>query len=502
MPHFRLLLLAIFIFCFSVPPALASDCTAPVLHYQLKGSYPGGWFGQTVANVGDLNGDSVPDFMVSAPIARVGAISQAGSVYAYSGLDGSLLYQLNGTTVAEQFGGSFGGPNHAIAKIGNIDGDGISDFIVGAPYANYAAVFSGADGDSIYRIQGDSTTNSLGHTVAGTGDINGDLIPDFMIGSSRRVFVCSGADGTILFEKTGSPEQTSFGWSIAGPGDINGDEKPDLLIGEYFALRPDLIRTGAALAYSGADSTLIYQKYGLNRREFMGSALAGMGDLDEDGNNDFITGAPSISNSYNDDVGPSSAYIHSGATGELIFEKTAGPFDAFGWSVDGNGDVNGDGKPDFIVGAPGEFSLHLNMGPEKYGAYVYSGTNGELLFQITKPFEWPYDNLGWSVAFSGDVNGDGKTDVILGAPGSLIAGSQDSGAAYVYVSKTVAKGDLNFDSTLTIADVTNLLNVVFIDNSSAISPCTADLNCDGTFSPGDIVLLLNRVFLQTALPCS
>ncbi|HXF49681.1 MAG TPA: FG-GAP-like repeat-containing protein [Verrucomicrobiae bacterium] len=506
MPRFRLLILTVSIFCFSAFPALASDCTAPVLHYQLKGFYPGGWFGQTVANVGDLNGDNVPDFMVSAPLAKVGTLSQAGSVYAYSGLDGSLLYQLNGSIVAEHFGGSYSGSNHAIAGIGDINGDGRSDFVVGAPDANYAAVFSGADGDSLYKIWGDSTTNSLGHTVAGTEDINGDQIPDFIIGSSRRVFVFSGADGTVLFEKTGAPGHTTFGWSIAGPGDINGDNKPDLLIGEYFALNPDISRnTGATFAYSGLDSSLLYQRNGSNSHDLMGWSVAGCGDLDGDGNNDFITSAPSFDNYYCEDFGPSFAYVFSGATGDLLFEKTAGPSDAFGLSVDGGGDVNGDGNFDFIVGAPGEFSTSRCMeaeGAKKRGAYVYSGTDGELIFQITNPLDFPYYHLGWSVAFAGDVNGDGKTDVILGDPGLLVASHQDSGAAYVYVSKTVPKGDLNFDSTLTIADITNLLNVVFIDSSSAISPCTADLNCDGASSPADIILLLNRVFLQTALPCS
>ena len=503
MSKFRFLALTFFLLCFFAFPAFASDCTAPVLHYQLKDFSPGGWFGISVNGIGDLNGDSKPDLIVSAPKTRPNGIMGAGSVYIYSGEDGNLLYQLNGQTAGEAIGGSYNeSANRAIAGIGDINGDGKSDFIIGAPMANYAAVFSGNDGNLIYKFQGDSTTNSLGHSVAGIGDINGDTIPDFVIGSSRRVFVFSGVDGTILFKKTGAPQQITFGSSVAGPGDLNGDGNPDLLIGDYFWRHPDSGSIGAALAFSGVDSSLLYQRNGAHSHDFMGWSVAGAGDLDGDGNNDFISGAPSH---WDDRYGPfdsSFVSVYSGATGDLIFEKTAGPFDAFGSSVDGNGDVNGDGKPDFIVGAPGYYNLFIAMGAEKRGAYVYSGADGELLFQITNPLDFPYYHLGWSVAFAGDVNGDGKTDVILGDPGSLIASNQDSGAAYVYVSKTVPKGDLNFDSSLTIADITNLLNVVFVDKSSAISPCTADLNCDGTSSPGDIVLLLNRVFLQTALPCS
>ncbi|MGH8003238.1 MAG: FG-GAP repeat protein, partial [Limisphaerales bacterium] len=129
--------------------------------------------------------------------------------------------------------------------------------------------------------------------------------------------------------------------------------------------------------------------------------------------------------------------------------------------------------------------------------YVYSGADGTLIYQAKSPVL--YDYFGTSIADVGDIDGNSKADIIVGATGSRAI---DSGTVYIFISKTVPKGDLNFDSTLTIADITNLLNVVFIDNSSAISPCTADLNCDGQFSPADIVLELNRVFLGSAFPCS
>lgn len=151
------------------------------------------------------------------------------------------------------------------------------------------------------------------------------------------------------------------------------------------------------------------------------------------------------------------------------------------------GDVNADGRPDFMGGAP--FS---NPGGlyDAGAAFVFSGADGSLLFQ--KAGARSAGEVGWSLAGVGDVSGDGRNDFIIGSPGG--------NRASVYAACAADKGDLNASGGLTPADLVLVLLCLFPGRGSC-ELCFADLDCDGLLTITDVVSELNAVFLGTPLPC-
>ena len=151
-----------------------------------------------------------------------------------------------------------------------------------------------------------------------------------------------------------------------------------------------------------------------------------MGDVNADGKTDIAVGASNEEVGGNVEQGR--AYVFSGANGSLLFTLTTGnpqPYAHFGPSV-AMGDVNGDGKADIAVGATGE-----NVGQGR--AYIFSGANGSLLRTLNTPNPDAGGYFGWSVAV-GDVNGDAKADIAVGAPYESVGDNAQQGRAYVFSS--------------------------------------------------------------------
>ncbi|HEU4437050.1 MAG TPA: FG-GAP-like repeat-containing protein, partial [candidate division Zixibacteria bacterium] len=342
-----------------------------------------------------------------------------------------LLYRIDAVGL-DQMGFS-------VAAAGDVNGDGRADFIVGAPSADpnnlldagSAFVFSGADGVLLFRKDGEVPDDGFGWAVAGAGDLNGDNHDEFIVGApfadpdslnlAGSAYVYSGADGALLFQKNGVGIGNNMGYSVAGAGDVDEDGAADFIIGAPFADPFDRASAGSAYVYSGSSGGLLFQKNGAFDRYRLGTSVSGAGDINGDGKADFIIGAPGGL------IDSGRAYVFSGANGLLLFRKrglAAG--DRLGNSVAGGRDVNGDGYPDFVVGA---YLSGLN-GPESGAAYVHSGVDGSLLFAVFG--EAGGDRLGSSVAMAGDVNGDGKADIVVGA---YLADSVDLlsvGSAYLY----------------------------------------------------------------------
>ena len=210
----------------------------------------------------------------------------------------------------------------------------------------------------------------------------------------------------------GASAGDEFGDAIAFVGDVDGDGQADFAIGAPGANA----ETGSVTVYSGATTAVLSTWNGVATGDRFGAAIAGAGDLDLDGFDDVVVGAPRGLAWFTLQAG-GYVQVRSGHTGAVLF-NIVGPLQprVFGAAVAGGHDLDGDGIPDFIVGAPG--------GPGAKGAaYVYSGSTGALLrTHIPPPVGNPNDGdvtLGYSIAFVDDLDGDGREEYALGAPGVM-----------------------------------------------------------------------------------
>lgn len=337
---------------------------------QWDGDAAGDLLGSSVAGVGDLNGDGLADVMMGATGASPGGVTGAGSVYVYSGLDGSLILQLDGASAGDNFG-------HSCAAAGDIDGDTLGDLVIGAP---------------------------------------------FTLGWVGTASVYSGADGSLLHEWHGSSPLDSLGWSVAGAGDLDNDGTPDLITGAPLASPSGLARAGTVFAYSGTTGALLHQWDGAASEDRLGRAVDGVGDLDADGFDDVVIGASGTSPGGIPDAG--SAFAYSGNTGALMMQwhgDDAGG--ALGEAVAGAGDVNLDGTPDVLVGAP---FTDANGGTVNGSVFTYSGVDGSLLNRRDGSAD--FSQFGGALDGGGNVSPNGYADHIVGARGQGSGG----GAAGVY----------------------------------------------------------------------
>jgi FG-GAP repeat protein len=350
--------------------------------FQWQGEAPADYFGTSVAAAGDVNADGYPDLLIGAPSADPNGLSYAGSAYVYSGADGTLLYQWNGRAAFDHFG-------NALAGVGDLNSDGHDDLLITSrgAHANsgWVDIFSGADGSLLYQLDGWTASGAFGMSVSSAGDVNRDGRPDIIIGSPSyfggppgpgSAHVYSGTDGTQLYRFDGENIDDRFGGSVAGGGDLNGDGYDDLIVGAYLAEVDILQAAGKAYAYSGADGSLLYQWNGEAQTDYFGSAVAIAGDTTGVGTDDALIGAYGAAPSGKSYAG--SAYLYSGTDGSILKKFTQGGRDArFGESVASAGDLNGDGRADFIIAATGaRFPSQYTVGSAfAYGMLPFIHTN-------------------------------------------------------------------------------------------------------------------------------
>lgn len=239
------------------------------------------------------------------------------------------------------------------------------------------------------------------------------------------VFVRSGSNGEVIFRFDGLNPGDYLGWAVAGVEDLDGDAAEDMILSAPFASPGGLEGAGIVFVRSGASGELLFQLDGIEAGDHFGSALAVAGDLDGDDVPEIMIAAPDASPEGRTQAG--SVFVYSSAAGKLVF-RLDGPerFGGFGAAIAGRGDVDGDQVPDLIVGAP-TASPDGRVGAGS--AFVFSGATGELIFRIDGVARG--ENLGASLAAAGDLNGSGRSAVIVGSPYASPGGRVGAGSVLV-----------------------------------------------------------------------
>ncbi len=391
------------------------------------------YFGERVALAGDVNGDGYSDVLVSSNLRTSNGTERDGKISLYTGSASGLATQSGWSTESNQDNAFYG---HSVASAGDVNADGYSDVIVGA----YLYDNGQTDEGRVYIYHGSSTglnptantvseSNSanaqFGYSVSTAGDVNGDGFSDVLVGGpnwtgSGRVYVFHGSVAGIStvwnygLNADGSGE--FFGGSVSTAGDINGDGYSDVIIGaENYA--NGQTQEGRAYIFNGSSTGLntlyswVTEANQVSAR--FGHSVSSAGDVNGDGYSDVIIGAWTYDAGQNDE---GAVWVYygsiSGISGAAFLESNITGA-AFGASVASAGDVNGDGYSDVIIGA----SSYSNPEFLEGAAFVYNGSSSG----INTTHSWQTQsnqtmtNLGISVASAGDVNGDGYSDIIVGA---------------------------------------------------------------------------------------
>jgi len=422
-------------------------------NWTAEGNVANANFGTSSGTAGDVNGDGYADVIVGAYQYYVG--QGLGRAYVYHGSAGGLSPVANWTVEGRP--GIDYWLGWSVGTAGDVNGDGYADVVVGVcrymngqPEEGAAFVYHGAPtglGPAAWAIEGNQTSAYLGYAVGTAGDVNGDGYADVIVGAygydggqtdEGAAFLYHGSAGgpspTANWMVEGNQDNAYLGISVGTAGDVNGDGYGDVLVGAYL-YDNDQVDEGRAYLYHGAagglPSTPSWTAEGDQASAYLGYPVRTAGDVNGDGYADVVVGAYGYDNG---EVNEGRVYVYHGAPAGLpaAANWTAESDQAssyLGYAVGAAGDVNGDGYADVVVGAYGYDGGQTDEG----AAFVYHGSAGGLLPTPSWTVEGNQDNaaLGIAVGTAGDVNGDGYSDVVVGAY-TYDAGSTDEGRAYVY----------------------------------------------------------------------
>lgn len=311
--------------------------------------------GWSVAGPGDVDRDGVPDVAAGAVTASFEGREKAGTVTIFSGRTGAILHLWGGDLADDWLGSTLDvagdvdrdGVQDLIAGAPQ-NGNPIAGYEAG-----YARIYSPGRGRVIRTFVGTRSGDEFGNAVAGCGDVDRDGHADVIVGAPLETFlgdrggcarVFSGRTGRVLHTFTGRVGSDHYGIGVSGAGDVNGDGIPDLLVGGIDMIYAN--RAGEARLYSGRDGRLIHVLHGVANGSMFGRWVGPLGDFDHDGADDVWVGAPM-------EMPHGVVRVYSGRSGALLAEITGngGGFGAYGRIV---GDLDGDGAHEIAIGAPME----------------------------------------------------------------------------------------------------------------------------------------------------
>jgi hypothetical protein len=506
--------------------------------------------GISVSNAGDINSDGIQDFLVGNGFSTIGTQSNNGSAYVILGsttsfgtnfspsaLNGGNGFIVNGVSAEDRLGAS-------VSNVGDINQDGFADFLVGAPKntaqkdeagASYLVYGKGGgfdanlnltvpDASKFTTINGLAIDDSFGVSVGSAGDVNGDGIGDLIVGSSTAdpnginnagstyiIFGRSGGLGTSFdlaslngsngFAVNGFQENSQLGFSVSNAGDINSDGIGDIIIGArgageqrgaayvVFGSRNGFAASIDPFTLDGSNGFAFYGKAGSQA----GFSVSGAGDVNGDGIEDAIVGAPL--DSPNGVTGAGSAYVIFGKSGGFSREQYASTVnrsnglvfngfrqqDLLGSSVSGAGDINAGGVTDIAIGASAADNK-ATATEENFGAgYAIAGENFRLNPTGGAPFEATNSGFTLRLAKALDLGVlniyDGVDAAVDAADITLVRdGTENIRGSLVY---DPTSGTVNFVKTGGALEAGNYTVTVRSGSDAFIYTDGSDLNLDG-----------------------
>jgi hypothetical protein len=362
--------------------------------------------------IDDLDGDGVTDFVVGQPFLN----SSEGLVRVHSGKDAHVLFSHPGTRNS--------GLGLALVVPGDLNGDGITDYIGSSDFEGFA--WSGADGTELARLGRFLASEPL-------GDCDGDGLPEFVAGwtpfpGTGHVSVFEGLQE--LYRLTGPPGEILYGVEVSSLGDVDGDGCGDFAVGAPGIARDDVCTLGGVWVHSGRDGRLLYHLEGMVHSEF-GRSIASPGDLTGDGIPDLVVAAPTWGARHCVDVGQGRIRFYDGPTGTWLgdFDPPQVPMAVFGsvaMDLTEVGDLNGNGFGDiacwFLAVWPNP------SGSQRHIMAVDGGARDAIYVVASQPTCTAY---GDNIFPAGDENRDGfpeftsslacgslggRLDILSGAP--------------------------------------------------------------------------------------
>ena len=431
------------------------------------GTDKGAEYGKVVIAAGDVNCDSIPDAAIGTPKFLV-ELENSGAVFVYAGVDGYGLGNDVYRFLTTQDKGSLFG--EAVASAGDVDGNGCDDLIVGAPNHFEDGMFGQPGAAYLYYSYpsptglldtpgwskaGPEKDSHLGAAVAAAGDVNGDGYADVLVSapaycstlilSEGLVWLFHGSAAGLESEPawtfTGEQYAAKAGTALAGLGDVNGDGLDDFAVSAPYFNTSVGLDAGKVWVFFGSRTNdtgveaASWSVLGTQVNEYLGSALAGAGDVNGDGFADLVIGAVG----FNEYMMPGSgaAFLYLGSSSGM---RSASPwrvtgrqaYSGFGYAVGALGDVNGDQLNDIVVGA---YLYDEGGSPNDKGMVsVYAGTKSGLTLSPvwTMLGDKADSTFGKATAGVGDVDQDGYADLIVGAPEYKLDDKTPLGRVFVY----------------------------------------------------------------------